>query len=367
MLEQQFIQFKDYSRNLYTGENPLTIEASESNYNYKVLASDLQNGQQYTFFVGDSVRDAGITLKYTVLLYDFTANKTAESHNLVIAEQNKEFVIDVPSTGTWSLLIYAGLQGSTAGVGMTFEDIMVTKKQVPTQGGMALPYCDKIGLAFSYESNDTPQVALVRPNGDFVKRLTNGHQHTEEGIFVIDSLPDLSDSLAPNECFRLRMRTYDMISYSNMLCYMVDDDDYLSSLQYYCNEPQFGFPFGEYVISRFVTRQNIVKVALPIHLSAAQYKQTDKIYETRTGEQIVLYANINKEYEGETDYIPEEWHEKIVTALSCDEVYINDERVTKSDSYEIDHDNYTYSDCGIRLTRATFKVKTNVIQRNSNC
>lgn len=110
-----------------------------------------------------------------------------------------------------------------------------------------------------------------------------------------------------------------------------------------------------------------MRLSLPIRISKPQYKQTDKIYENRNGEQIVLYATINKEYEGETDYIPEEWHEKIVTALSCDEVYINGERVTKSDSYEIDQDNYTYSDCGIRLTRATFKVKTNVTQRNSNC
>ncbi len=108
-------------------------------------------------------------------------------------------------------------------------------------------------------------------------------------------------------------------------------------------------------------------ITIPIRLSAAQYTQSDKIYETRNGDQIVLYATINKVYEGETDYIPESWHEKIVTALSCDEVYINGERVTKSDSYEIDQDNYTYTDCGIRLTRATFKVKTNVVKRNSNC
>jgi hypothetical protein len=61
-----------------------------------------------------------------------------------------------------------------------------------------------------------------------------------------------------------------------------------------------------------------------------------------------------------------EWYEKILVALSCDEVYINGERVTKSGSYDIDHENYTTSDCGIKLLRATFKVTTNVTQRNSN-
>ena len=149
--------------------------------------------------------------------------------------------------------------------------------------------------------------------------------------------------------------------YSNVLRYVPNKDGYLSSLQYYCNEPEFGFPFFSVDSKKYSE-----KISLPILLHAAQYTQTDKIYETRSGEQIVLYATINKEYEGETDYIPETWHEKIVTALSCDEVYINGERVTKSDSYEIDHDNYTFSDCGVRLTRATFKCKTNITSRNSN-
>lgn len=161
-----------------------------------------------------------------------------------------------------------------------------------------------------------------------------------------------------------------IIGYSNMLQYVCNNNEHLSGLSYFCNDPQFGIPFSTYRVSsglRPKYAKGVENIALPIRISKPQYKQTDKIYENRNGEQIVLYATINKEYEGETDYIPDEWHEKIVTALSCDEVYINDERVTKSDSYEIDQDNYTYSDCGIRLTRATFKVKTNVTQRNSNC
>lgn len=161
-----------------------------------------------------------------------------------------------------------------------------------------------------------------------------------------------------------------IIGYSNLLQYVHNNDGYLSELSYFCNEPQFGIPFSTYLATlgpRPKYAKGVEDIALPVRISKPQYKQTDKIYENRNGEQIVLYATINKEYEGETDYIPDEWHEKIVTALSCDEVYINDERVTKSDSYEIDQDNYTYSDCGIRLTRATFKVKTNVTQRNSNC
>lgn len=143
--------------------------------------------------------------------------------------------------------------------------------------------------------------------------------------------------------------------YSNLL--IKEDDAQYAVVKYSCKEPAFGFPFDgtEYV-----------QQLMPINLHSPQYKQEDKVYTKRNGEQVVLFANITKEYEGETDYIPMEWHEKILVALSCDEVYINGERVTKSGNYEIEHDNCTYSDCGIKLMRATFKVTTNVTQRNSN-
>ncbi len=259
------------------------------------------------------------------------------------------------------------------------------KKEIP------IPVCDSIPLQFfgsyvilddimpSQYNNYGGRVDLVRANGeviqiDIAQTIISGYFNGVDPQYICYKLRALSAYLAPQECFRLRMTGYytghedgeddveQILAYSNLLRYVSNDDGYLSWISYYCNEEQFGFPF-----TKQKRTKSYMRLSLPIRISKPQYKQTDKIYENRNGEQIVLYATINKEYEGETDYIPEEWHEKIVTALSCDEVYINGERVTKSDSYEIDQDNYTYSDCGIRLTRATFKVKTNVTQRNSNC
>lgn len=265
------------------------------------------------------------------------------------------------------------------------DSIDPLKKEIP------MPVCDSIPLQFfgfyvilddivpSQYNDFGDRVDLVRANGeviqiDIAQRITSGYFNSVDPQYICYKLRELSSYLAPMECFRLRMTGYytgheagdedveQILAYSNLLRYVSNEDGYLSGLAYYCNEEQFGFPF-----TKQKQTKSYMQLALPIRISKPQYKQTDKIYENRNGEQIVLYATINKEYEGETDYIPEEWHEKIVTALSCDEVYINGERVTKSDSYEIDQDNYTYSDCGIRLTRATFKVKTNVTQRNSNC
>lgn len=254
------------------------------------------------------------------------------------------------------------------------------KREIP------IPVCDDMPIRFfgyRTEDLDITRIDLVHPNGDLLQEdianIVFGPYYEDEGGYYSNFvLKPLVGHLAPAECFRLKLLTgysdngehvWERSEYSNILRYVNNEDGYLSKLWYFCNEPQFGIPFFAKEISvgnRKIYTKFGEEVSLPIRLSKPQFKQTDKIYEKLNGEQVVLYATINKEYEGETDYIPEDWHEKIVTALSCDEVYINNERVTKSDSYEIDQDNYTYSDCGQRLVRATFKVKTNITQRNSN-
>lgn len=255
-----------------------------------------------------------------------------------------------------------------------------------TPAEIALPVCDGIPFGAYINIDDyratgkSFQIDLVRANGDLIKEsitsnygLDNVQFSDMPWYFVLDGR-SLAEYLAPNECFRLNAKIGNnsgsyvenilLNVYSTLFRYTPNDNNYLSSIQYFCDEPEFDIPF--FTIPRQGSKA-YVQLALPIRLKNPQFKQSDKIYETRNGEQIVLYSTINKEYDGETDYIPESWHERIVTALACDEVLINGERVTKSDSYEIDHDNYTYSDGGIRLTKATFKVKTNVTQRNSNC
>lgn len=153
----------------------------------------------------------------------------------------------------------------------------------------------------------------------------------------------------------------EQITYSNILRRVIGND--YSTIQYSCSEDAFGYPFSHKLESGTTPAIN---QTLPLLLTSPQYKQEDKIYTKRNGENVVLFANIAREYDGHTEYIPIDWHEKILMALSSDKVYINGERVTKSGNYEIDHDNCTYTDCGIKLMRATFKMTTNVTQRNSN-
>lgn len=201
------------------------------------------------------------------------------------------------------------------------------------------------------------EIDIVSPSGEIiVEKYASGYLTSNIQVSIVDL-----SALAPYDCFRLKStitsnKDETTTTYSNLLC-RVEENAEMSTMKYLCYESALGFPFlsGDYLSQ-----------VLPIIISAPQFKQEDKIYTKRNGEQVVLFANITKEYEGETDYIPMEWHEKILMALSCDEVYINGKRMTKSNNYEIDHDNCTYTDCGIKLMRATFKVTTNITQRNSN-
>lgn len=146
--------------------------------------------------------------------------------------------------------------------------------------------------------------------------------------------------------------------YSNLLRYIGDDNDDYSVVNYRCKNSAFGFPFSEINAD--------ISVLLPVKIGKPQYSQSDKIYTKRNGDNVVLYSEITKEYECETEYIPEEWHRKLLVALSCDYFYINGELLTKSDKYDIDWKNYLTTDCGEKLAKATFKVKANVTERNSN-
>lgn len=217
----------------------------------------------------------------------------------------------------------------------------------------------KPGEAISFIVYDlVNDVTLVTPDGTReIGSIT--YDIDQRNDYIVCHITSYS-GLAPKEMFRIKTDTSGMTIYSNLL--INDPQADISNIKYLCKEDAFGFVFGKTDNGGEV----YIQQTIPVRLHSPQFKQEDKVYTKRNGEQVVLYANITKEYEGETDYIPMEWHEKILLALSCDEVCINGERVTKSNTYEIDHENCTYADCGIKLLRATFKVTTNVTQRNSN-
>lgn len=130
----------------------------------------------------------------------------------------------------------------------------------------------------------------------------------------------------------------------------------VSLVEYWCDEDEFGIPFS-------VGHQYAI---LPLLIRNPQYKQSDEVYEKLNGEHVVLFSKSAKEYELVTEYLPEEWHDRIMLMLQCDHVVINGKSVYKSAEYTVDWEKYIEADNGEKLARATCKVIENVNNRNTN-
>lgn len=231
------------------------------------------------------------------------------------------------------------------------------------KAGVVFTIVDAMGVPLLYNSTELSG-SYVSMNNDYVYNmfasLVPDILYTQkQALFKAE---EMRNYVAPNECFRIRMTvpTDGGVSvhwYSNLLRRYENDDNTLSLLEYTCGTETFGIPFAA---------NRPIRQWLPVLLDCPKPTQDEEIYEKLSGERVVMFATINKEYEAQTDYIPYDWHEKIVIALSCDIVKVNNERLTKSDKYDVDWQNVTKSDCGVKLIRATWKMVENVTSRNTN-
>jgi hypothetical protein len=219
---------------------------------------------------------------------------------------------------------------------------------------LALPIRFSSDLAFFADplKDGDPLITIdiVSKEGVFIKLLSN----TIDSGFVKIGDTTISDL----NCFRLRA-VYDGAdsTYSNLLRYDATSATVL--LKYLCYEPQFGFDYS--------IDNSYNQVRLPIRLFAPQFPQDDKIYVDGNGVRRLLVSKIDKEFELETEYMPENWHEKTVVMLAHDRVGLNDIQLQKSAPYEIDYENEDVLSCGITLNKASAKLSKNTTIRNNNC
>ena len=96
-------------------------------------------------------------------------------------------------------------------------------------------------------------------------------------------------------------------------------------------------------------------------------KSKVKVYIDGNGVRRLISSKIDKEYELETEYMPQDWHEKLIIALSHDEVYFDTVRLQKSAAYEINYEEEDELPCGITLNKASAKMTKNTTIRNNNC
>lgn len=194
---------------------------------------------------------------------------------------------------------------------------------------------------------------IATPSGSIITEITNC---VYDGFIYLQSF-NLNELLAIGDCFRLVVvdESFNKL-YTNIFTYIGCETIGTAQLKYTCNEPTFGFSFTEDIIVR-----------LQINLKNTQFPQESKVYKMLNGKRKVLYSTIDKEQELETEYLPEDWHEKMIIALSCDSIIIDDIEVDKSDKYDIDTENIDYDECNNKLFKASSKIQYNMTLRNSNC
>ena len=179
----------------------------------------------------------------------------------------------------------------------------------------------------------------------------------EKGFINFPELP--LDSIN-NDCFTYAILDSEknLIACSNLF-HKEDDCCYITKIEYSNNEDSFGFTYPEGVTNM---------VSLPFFLHSPSYPTTEKIYKQTNGQYKRLSADIEKEYECETDYFNEAIHDKLITALKHDNIIVTSNRLGIIDQMTQQGDYNLNWNSKIEFTAmAEFKLKKYFNGKNSNC
>ena len=179
----------------------------------------------------------------------------------------------------------------------------------------------------------------------------------EKGFINFPELP--LDSIN-NDCFTYAILDSEknLIACSNLF-HKEDDCCYITKIEYSNNEDSFGFTYPEGVTNM---------VSLPFFLHSPSYPTTEKIYKQTNGNYKRLSADIEKEYECETDYFNEAIHDKLITALKHDIIIVTSNRLGTEDQMTQQGDYNLNWNSNIEFTAmAEFKLKKYFNGKNSNC
>jgi hypothetical protein len=153
----------------------------------------------------------------------------------------------------------------------------------------------------------------------------------------------------------------DVLGISNQF-YIVNDDCFTSLLNYACDENAFSFIYSG-------GQRN--QVRLPFYLSRPTHPQKRTVYIKSNGKQKLLSANVEKEYQFNTDWMIELFHECMAIAFSHESVVITNNNIREKTVEVIQADNYkTDWNSEFELVSAPGSGKIKVAtfgHTNSNC
>jgi hypothetical protein len=110
------------------------------------------------------------------------------------------------------------------------------------------------------------------------------------------------------------------------------------------------------------------RIRLPIKVTRPQFESERGVFSKANGETKTQFVNIRKSYEGETDWMPEKLHERLVIALGHDEVTIEGDKylggIIQDGEYEIQWQEFL----DYPTAKGKFKVRvTPFAALNTNC
>ncbi len=204
-------------------------------------------------------------------------------------------------------------------------------------------------LKFYIDGINQLNIDIVNIGGDMVREFVHSFNYFSTGL-------DLSAILAPEDCFRLKLTNKDTneVFYSNTLVYLPDCDYPLIS--YRCDKSKFGFHYSG-------TQVNSVRI--PCILFKPAYEENKTSYTDSNGKDRILFTDVRKKYTFQTDYLPEEWHDKIKVALSHDLLFIDGVEYVERGTYKILEESYNLG-CEDGYMGET-EVAVNFVERNTNC
>ena len=116
------------SRNYIKDSLSKTLSAATGQYNYWQAYTGLDHDAQYTLSAEKVVRLAGTTDRVAVLVYDIPNQRTLLTRFLQISNSKQSCGFYIPNdSNQYSLLLYSGVNGSTAGVSIRYEKVKLEK------------------------------------------------------------------------------------------------------------------------------------------------------------------------------------------------------------------------------------------------
>lgn len=162
-------------------------------------------------------------------------------------------------------------------------------------------------------------------------------------------------------------------SYSFQGCsncfYKECDKCYTTTIRYRSNENSMGFFYRSInnlnvnILSQF---SNALR--LRFYLKAPQFETKQTVFTLSNGNKKKLAARVEKEWSAVVDWMPQEWHERLVLATEHDQFVVEAQQLSgnmmKEGGYEINWEDFL----NYQVAQSTFKLKTIPYNNvNTNC